>query len=342
MVMETKDRIFQYIKQNKRVTGKELSALLHISRQALNRHLKQLIQKGVVAKEGTTRGAHYVLPGKGCAPVRFSKRYAIRGLEEHGVWDEIVLSLRLRKHLNKNVFHIVQYAFSEMLNNAIEHSNSKACHVTCSVAQYNCSFTVRDFGIGIFHSIYSKLDLPDEIAAVGALIKGKTTTQKEKHTGEGVFFTSKSGDSLNIRSHRIQLLFDNQRREVFMQERRLLGGTLVEFLISRSSKRTLQSVLSEYAPKDYDYEFRKTRVFVKLFKRDFISRSEARRLLVGLEKFSEIILDFSGVDTVGQGFADEIFRVFKNQHPRISITIENARPIISAMLRHVVDNKTDN
>jgi hypothetical protein len=41
------------------------------------------------------------------------------------------------------------------------------------------------------------------------------------------------------------------------------------------------------------------------------------------------------VRSIGQGFADEIFRVFAGRHPEIKIEIENANPVVAAMLRHV-------
>jgi biotin operon repressor len=85
----------------------------------------------------------------------------------------------------------------------------------------------------------------------------------------------------------------------------------------------------------YDFRFQKTRIHVKLLQKDYISRSEARRLLANLEKFSEIKLDFRGVRSIGQGFADEIFRVFINRHPGIIIESENANRVVGAMLRHV-------
>jgi len=42
-----------------------------------------------------------------------------------------------------------------------------------------------------------------------------------------------------------------------------------------------------------------------------VSRSQAKRLLMGLEKFNTIILDFKGVVSVGQAFVDQVFRVSK-------------------------------
>jgi len=51
-----------------------------------------------------------------------------------------------------------------------------------------------------------------------------------------------------------------------------------------------------------------------------ISRSQAKRILRGLEKhFKVITLDFTGVTLVGQGFVDEVFRVYKNQHPKMAL-----------------------
>ena len=58
--------------------------------------------------------------------------------------------------------------------------------------------------------------------------------------------------------------------------------------------------------------FTKTRATIKLGGRGrtLVSRSEARRLLEGIGKFTHVTLDFSGVEVVGQGFCDEVFRIF--------------------------------
>jgi hypothetical protein len=51
----------------------------------------------------------------------------------------------------------------------------------------------------------------------------------------------------------------------------------------------------------------------------FMSRSQARRLVHGLERFREVVLDFAGVELVGQGFADEVFRVWARDHPDVTL-----------------------
>ena len=96
--------------------------------------------------------------------------------------------------------------------------------------------------------------------------------------------------------------------------------------LQRSARQTIEDVFSEFAPEQYDFQFQKTRVLVKLLQPDYVSRSEARRLLANLEKFREIVLDFRDVRSVGQGFADEVFRVFAGRHPGIVIRSENTNP----------------
>ena len=74
---------------------------------------------------------------------------------------------------------------------------------------------------------------------------------------------------------------------------------------------------------------------MKLLRHDYVSRSEAKRLLANLEKFREISLDFRDVRSVGQGFADEVFRVFAHRHPGIVLRPEQASPAVLAMIKHV-------
>ena len=345
--MHPRDRILKYLSKQQSANAKELLELFGFSRQALHKHMKELIRAGKVSKHGTTRGAYYsssLVSGekrsleRPVLPRTYKRRLAVIGLEEHKVFEEISLFMDVRKYVNKNTYAIFQYAFTEILNNALEHSQSKDVAVSVSVDPNGLQFAIRDYGIGVFHSIRRKFKLVDEAAAIGELIKGKTTTMPKKHTGEGLFFTSKSADKMTLKSHRIDLLFDNLRKDLFVKETGFLRGTEVIFAISNHAKRRLDTVFREYAPAEFDYKFEKTRVYVKLFAAEYVSRSEAKRLLAGLDKFSEIVLDLKGVRSIGQGFADEIFRVFAANHPQITLRTENVRPTLMPMVSHVVDN----
>ena len=166
------------------------------------------------------------------------------------------------------------------------------------------------------------------------LIKGKTTTMPEAHSGEGVFFTSRIADRFSVRSHRIELEWDRARDDAFVSDVRQTRGTRVHFQLRRDARQTLEKLFETYAPAHYDFQFQKTKVNVKLLRSDYVSRSEARRLLISLDKFREVILDFKAVKSVGQGFADEVFRVFASRHPEVSVDFVNAGRGVAAMLKH--------
>ena len=340
--MNAKEKILDYVEKRRTVTGKELAGVLGISRQAVNKHLKILIQDNRIEKEGSTRGTTYRQPTSRRKPpsvLKIKKSYILKGLEEDRVFLEMAPRLNLNKELNSSAFNIAHYAFTEILNNSIDHSLSEKCSVNVNLDQYKFNFSIRDYGIGIFHSIFTKYNLADEYAAIGELLKGKTTTMKEKHTGEGIFFTSKAADSVFFRSHKMELNYDNLRKDVFIQEKKFIKGTEVVFTISKRSRRKLDKIFSQFAPEEFDYQFERTRVLVRLFHQNYISRSEAKRLLYGLDKFRQITLDFKGVNSIGQGFADEIFRVFSDSHPNIELKIENISPALEPMIEHAVDNK---
>lgn len=339
--MNARDPVMDWLAKRE-FSGAELARKLGVSRQAVNKRLRQLVLSGVVERRGATRGAVFALVGKGRSGTqgerKVSRRLPLAGLDESQIYSGIERELALNRELPANVAAILRYAFTEMLNNAIDHSRSAFCRVTVKVNPYECSFLLRDHGVGIFHSIAAKFGFDSESRAVEELMKGKTTTMAERHSGEGVFFTSKVGDFVAFRSHAFELVCDNAREDVFLRGSRMLRGTEVAFRLARYSRRNLQAVFREYAPAEQEYRFEKTRVSIRLYQRDYVSRSEARRIASGLEKFSEAILDFKAVNGIGQGFADELFRVFAASHPTLRFEVVQATEAVKTMIRHVVDN----
>lgn len=330
----TRGVIREYIEENGSATGPELAECLGITRQAVSLHLRQLIASDEIFKTGSTRAARYFPREAALAARRVTRDLALAGLDESAVYEDIAITLTLSQ-LPKNIESIVHYAFTEMLNNAIDHSMTDRCTIEVRLDAAKLAFTVRESGIGVFHSIVDKFDLEDEHVAMIELIKGKTTTQPHAHSGEGIFFVSRAADRFVLRSHRLQIEWDNDRDDVFVSEPRFLKGTLVRFEIRKDSRTRLENVFAEFAPEEYDFQFEKTRVLVKLLRTEYVSRSEAKRLLHNLDKFSEIELDMRGVTSVGQGFADEVFRVFASVHPEIVIRALNAGRAVDAMIQHV-------
>ena len=69
----------------------------------------------------------------------------------------------------------------------------------------------------------------------------------------------------------------------------------------------------------------------------YISRSQARRIMNGLDKFSTIVLDFKYIKNIGQAFVDEIFRVWRNKYPDKEIIVENADDNVNFMIKRVAN-----
>lgn len=329
----TPQAIVEYVDKHRSATGPELAAALGVTRQAINQHIRRLLAERKILKTGSTRAARYLPPDAKPDERQLDRELELAGLDEARVYEQFALALSLGG-LRENVESIVHYAFTEMLNNAIDHSHSSRCSVGFQVDAARVRFTVRDYGVGVYRSIADKFELPDEHAAMVELIKGKTTTQPERHSGEGIFFVSRAADRYVLRSHRIQLEWSRYRDDVFAADSRYVKGTSVEFEIQRGSRTRLERIFGAFAPEEYDYRFEKTHVFVKLLQRAYVSRSEAKRLLHNLERFSDIELDMKDVASVGQGFVDEIFRVFASRHPVMSIRAVNAGPAVAAMIRH--------
>ena len=118
-------------------------------------------------------------------------------------------------------------------------------------------------------------------------------------------------------------------------------GTSVLMNVSTSSHNTLQNVFNKYSTDINNSLFDRAEVPVSLARFDsenLMSRSQARRLFRNLEKFHEVCIDFKGIKLIGDSFADEIFRVFQNQHPDLKIECINTNMQIENLVSGVRNN----
>ncbi len=339
--MITKTKIIEIAKKKGRIVSADLAEKFSVSRQYASRLLKDLVASGELIKFGTTRDAFYVLPEKarqyGERSYRYAKSYKNDALEEHRVLAQIEQTFPALKHLPENIQSIFTYAFSEMLNNAIEHSESERIQVEVSIPNRMLTFHIRDYGIGVFRNVMKQRNLKSELEAIQDILKGKTTTMPKSHSGEGIFFTSKTADVFILDSFGYQLIVNNEIPDVFIKSvKKVTRGTSVTFSISAHAKRHLNDIFKKYTQitDNDDYGFDKTKIHVKLYTIGgvHISRSQARRVLVGLEKFKVVVFDFDKVPTVGQAFADEIFRVFHQRHPDIKLLTEGMNEGVKFMV----------
>jgi len=322
--------ILEHVEKHPADISKVTAEHFEITRQAVNKHLQRLTSERSLAESGQTRNRIYKL-----APLsEWSRTYKITPeLAEDLIWtNEVRAAIDL---LPENVLNIWHYGFTEMFNNAIDHSGGTEISVHVKKTAANTEMVLLDNGIGIFKKIQTELNLLDERHAILELSKGKLTTDPKRHTGEGIFFTSRMFDSFDILSGGIFFSHAFGKPEDWILERdKFDSGTMVWMKIHNHTSRTTKKIFDQYSSGD-DYGFTKTVVPVKLaqYGNDkLISRSQAKRLLARIELFKTVIFNFTDVDSIGQAFADEIFRVFANQHPEVELLTTHANSEVRRMI----------
>ncbi len=300
-----------------------------ISRQAASRHLHALEEAGLVRSEGAKNVKKSTL-----IPLKqTSWTFRLAGLKEDVVWLESIAPLIA--DLPDSVREIWQYGATEMVNNAIDHSEGLTLTISFSRNAIDCELTIADDGEGIFHRIQRLTGLYDARESILELAKGKLTTDPQNHSGEGIFFTSRAFDSFVIVSRNMYFTHQAENDDWLIDNDSDTTGTNIHLRLSNTSPRTMKEIYDEFAEPD-EYAFNKTKVPVRLARHEgekLISRSQAKRLVSRFEKFSTVILDFEGVEEIGQAFADEIFRVFASNHPEVQLVTANVTEAVNRMIR---------
>jgi anti-sigma regulatory factor (Ser/Thr protein kinase) len=330
------EEIRHYILENTEKYSTEISKItaehFKITRQAVNKHLQRLVRELSLTETGQTRNRSYKL----ATLVEWQKHYSIStALAEDVAWTEDVAPVLGR--LPENVIDIWHYAFTEMLNNAISHSGGTEVRLRIAKTAINTVMVMVDNGVGIFKNIQTKFNLLDERHAVLELSKGKLTTDPKHHSGEGIFFASRMCDNFSIISDEVRFMhsFGNLEDWVYQQEGDSFhNSTAVVMRLDNHTSRTVKKIFDQYTSGD-DYGFNKTVVPVRLaqYGNDkLISRSQAKRVLERVDLFKVVLFDFTGLNTIGQAFADEIFRVFHKNHPEIEMHAIHANSEVKRMI----------
>lgn len=311
-----------------------------ISVTTVKRYIKECLEREIIKEDETSI----------CTYTLVEESYRLDYENSENLNEDTIYFKDIEPLLNnttKGAKSIWAYSFMEMMNNAIEHSN--ADKISCYVKKdyLYTEISIVDNGIGIFKNIQQFLEetLCKTISYQDVLVelyKGKLTTNKKNHSGEGIFFTSKALNEFVIWSDDTILSYGCLEREKFVHSHLIAYytrlnkiGTMVTMKLENQTTRKLGEVFDMFAP--IDEGFVRTRIPMKEVcpYGEPIARSQARRILHRLEEFKEVELDFTDIEFMGQGFADEIFRVFQNDHPDVKMIPINANRSILGMIKHV-------
>lgn len=315
--LNIRKHLLHLCKDNVPNIASEAARNLGISKQAAARHLQSLEKTGLVKSTGRGKAKTSRL-----VPIlQLEWTFKRERLREDQVWRQN-LSPHF-KHLDENVRNIWEYGITEIVNNAIDHSEGSMVKIFLTGTALDSTVSIMDDGEGIFHRIQRLFALYNPREAILELVKGKLTTDAQNHTGQGIFFTSRAFDHFEINSHHLRFAHKRDPMDWLIEEKENIHvqGSTIVLNLDHDCIRALKSVFDEFAPPE-EFDFSKTVVPLQLAQYEgekLISRSQAKRLAARFEKFKTVVLDFAGVEEIGQGFADEIFRVFANAHPNVEL-----------------------
>ncbi len=308
-----------------------------VSRMAASTFVKQQVKAGYLRKSGSATRPHYALGDER----RLFKTYHLPGADEAEIWAK---DFAPYLDLPENIRNICHFGLTEMVNNANDHSLGHQLTLSVYQGQGMLQIGVLDNGLGIFKKIADALHLPDLKQALLELTKGKFTTDQKNHSGEGIFFTSRAFDFFSISANGLVFIHHDTHSNDHLHEEGPLvpaphTGTGIAMQISLQSSRILREVFNAYTSNLDELAFDKTVIPVRLARLgsdNLISRSQAKRLLQRVDKFRFVELDFSDVEEIGQAFADEVFRVFANQHPEVKLEATNTTPEVRRMINRAI------
>lgn len=327
--------ILENVEKNPKNIVNVASETFTVSRQAVNKHIKQLIEQKALTREGKAKSVRYSLHPQ----FEWNETFSLTDTRaEDVVWrNEVKPKLG---PLPDNALAIWNHGFSEMFNNVIDHSEGTTVTINIKKTATSTEIYIWDNGIGIFTKIKNAMDLLDERHAVIELTKGKLTTDPTRHSGEGIFFSSRMFDEYSILSGEVFLSHTYDKDEDWiLQTSKYQNGTFITMKLRNNTARTTEEIFNKFS--DGDYGFTKTVVPVRLAQygnEQLVSRSQAKRLLIRIERFKTVLFDFKDVESIGQAFADEVFRVFARQHPNMELLPINANDAVTQMIRRVETN----
>lgn len=311
---------------------RELADRTGSSVRTARRALQVMTERQWLVRSGTRRKPRHA-PG----PMRqVVQRYPLAGLQEDLPWaDDFAPYFMLPAAIRR----MVQHAFCELLNNAIDHSGGTQVTVSLRQTASHVQLLVSDDGQGLFRCIAENFSIADPQLAMLELCKGKLTSQPQRHSGQGLFFTSRLAD-----------VFDLHANDTAFQRREWEGshwwpraplkqsGTSVYASFLLDTPRTLDALRQEHSADGSGFGFDRTVVPMRLIASaatGLESRAQARRIGARLDRFERAELDFSGITEVGHAFADELFRVLPADAALADLVAVNMAPRVQAMVASV-------
>ncbi len=300
------------------------------SRRACLAALRRLVDARWLSRSGTAQKPVY---GPG-ALRQVARSYTLFGLQEDIPWQR---DFAPHFDLPPHVARMIQHGFTELVNNAADHSGGSSVTVSLRQTPSHAQLLVSDDGCGVFDKICQAFDIADAQHAMLELSKGRLTSQPDAHTGRGLFFSAQLADVFDIHANNTAFQRRAWESSGWKKGKPLpRQGSSIYMAIALDTKRSLDQVLEAWSTDGTGIEFDQTIIHLHLLAgpgQPLDSRAQARRVAARLGSFQRAEVSFEGVADVGHAFTDELFRVFARANAKLELTPTHMTPRIAALVK---------
>lgn len=319
--------LLELVRQEGSINCTLASEQLGYTRQAVHRHLRELVNTGELMVSGRARATRYSLP----RPQARLHQLDLADVDEREVWERVAPEL-LPPGTTEQAERIARFAVEELVRNAASHSAAATASLQIDSKIDEIRFQLTDEGVGLFTRVRERLGLATQLDALIELSRSPLTTEPRTHLGQGLQLLASACDQLSIEAGGLLWRHDRARDDQLLGEAPRRPGTRISCVIAADTERILEGLLRERLTYQNPLAAMGQ---VKLLDvgGQFMSREEAQRLMAGMERYRVVDLNFHGVTGVGLGFAEEIFKRWVPSHPDTRIQVRGASPVIIGVLK---------
>lgn len=332
----------------------ELSERTGLTRQALHRHLSSWVLEGRLQRQGRARATRY-LPGpgnsscppesrpRGRAPAGLGRTYRVEGLSPQAAWRDLQAWLGSQAPgIGDTALAVLEWVTCELVANGLAHAQSPYLSLRAHADSDRVALALADAGLGAFETLRRKLGASSALDALQWLSNPPATPAAgpPDPACRGLRSVSHMVELFELDANGFEWSVDNALGETAVSEvpevpRHSSGtgetggaGTEVRVSVALDTQTHPADILA-HRPAIHG-----TRVLaLRDFGRRLFTRSDARRLLEGMDLYAEIVLDFDGIEGTGLGFVDELLRVWPIRHPLTRLRVQGAGAAVAFMLR---------
>ena len=222
-----------------------------------------------------------------------------------------------------------------LLLNCWRHSEGR--QASCQVSRVDDSIviTVQDDGLGIFERVMQEYRCLSKVEAIGELLKGARVFTSSPSAGLARLVWSV--DFATIEANQLRLSLMGRSRDWAISEgRSVRPGTSIALEIREDLLDGLERSIQSIVP-PLGRVFLPVAAFQQKASGRILDRRDAKRLLRGVARHPELIVDFRFVETVAHSFVEYLFVDFRAMHPQSSLVPINLNSSIRSMINFVMN-----